>query len=231
MEHSKSSEVFSSVVNVHLLTENRLLRESLASVLLKRTGVCVAGISDSIDTASEDIAISHCEIVLTDCLTTERGTALLERLVEESRQIRVIIFGMEEDLDPFLKSAYLGIAGYILKDASASEMIAAIRSVAQGEAVYPPRLCLGLVQHLAQQARSWPRTSDCESGKRSLTHRQMELVRLVAKGLTNKEIAANLNLSEFTVKNHMRRILKQMDAGNRYEAVDAVRATGYLRVV
>lgn len=228
MEHSRS-EVFSSVVNVHLLTENRLLRESLASVLLKRTGICVAGISDNIDTAAEGIASSHCEIVLTDCLTTERGTALLGRLVEESP--RVIVFGMEEDLETFLKSAYLGIAGYILKGASASEMIGAIRSVAQGEAVYPPRLCMGLVQHLAQQARSWPRTADCESGRRSLTHRQLELVRLVAKGLTNKEIAASLNLSEFTVKNHMRRILRQMDAGNRYEAVDAVRATGYLSVV
>jgi DNA-binding NarL/FixJ family response regulator len=56
----------------------------------------------------------------------------------------------------------------------------------------------------------------------------LELVNLVAKGMTNKEIATKLNLSEFTVKNHIRRILKQVDAEDRQEAVNVIRATGYL---
>jgi DNA-binding NarL/FixJ family response regulator len=57
--------------------------------------------------------------------------------------------------------------------------------------------------------------------------RQQQLVALVAKGLTNKEIASRLNLSEFTVRNHIHRILKQVDAGSRSEAVDVIRASGY----
>jgi DNA-binding NarL/FixJ family response regulator len=60
--------------------------------------------------------------------------------------------------------------------------------------------------------------------KPSLTLRQRQLVTLVAQGLTNKEIASQLNLSEFTVKNHLHRIMKQMDADTRYEAVESVRA-------
>jgi DNA-binding NarL/FixJ family response regulator len=60
--------------------------------------------------------------------------------------------------------------------------------------------------------------------KPNLTLRQMQLVTLVAQGLTNKEIASQLNLSEFTVKNHLYRIMKQVDAGTRYEAVETVRA-------
>jgi DNA-binding NarL/FixJ family response regulator len=60
-----------------------------------------------------------------------------------------------------------------------------------------------------------------------LTLRQQELVGLVAKGLTNKEIASRLNLSEFTVRNHIHRILKQVDAGSRSEAVETIRAYGY----
>jgi DNA-binding CsgD family transcriptional regulator len=64
--------------------------------------------------------------------------------------------------------------------------------------------------------------------KFGLTHRQSQLVALVARGLTNKEIAANLNLSEFTVKNHLRRIMKQVDVDSRHEAVDVIRASGFL---
>jgi DNA-binding NarL/FixJ family response regulator len=64
--------------------------------------------------------------------------------------------------------------------------------------------------------------------KLGLTYRQNQLMTLVARGLTNKEIAANLNLSEFTVKNHLHRIMKQIHAENRHDAVSVVRAAGYL---
>ena len=67
--------------------------------------------------------------------------------------------------------------------------------------------------------------------KLGLTYRQRQLVSLVARGLTNKEIAANLNLSEFTVKNHLHRIMKRVQAESRHEAVDVVRAGGVLPVV
>ena len=64
-----------------------------------------------------------------------------------------------------------------------------------------------------------------------LTIRQQQLICLVAKGLTNKEIALRLNLSEFTIKNHIHRIMKQVEAGNRYEVVEAARASGYTLTV
>jgi DNA-binding NarL/FixJ family response regulator len=64
-----------------------------------------------------------------------------------------------------------------------------------------------------------------------LTNRQRQLVALLAGGLSNKEIAANLNLSEFTVKNHIHRIMREVDAENRYEVVDVVRASGLLPAI
>lgn len=66
------------------------------------------------------------------------------------------------------------------------------------------------------------------ASKLGLTYRQRELIALVAQGLTNKEIAARLNLSEFTVKNHVHRIMRNVEAGTRQEAVDVVRARGFL---
>jgi len=216
-------------VSVHLLTENRLLRDSLARLLSKKANISVAGVSGNLEAASQELADSRPEIILTDCLLATRDMCLLRKLFEQAPEIKVVLFGMEETFDACLKAAHLGAAGYVLKDASASEIIAAVIAVAQGEAVYPPKLCMKLIEHLAQQSCRGTLVEEQEGvNKLSLTHRQLELVSLVAKGLTNKEIAVSLNLSEFTVKNHMRRIMKQVDAQDRFEAVDVIRSTGFL---
>ena len=136
---------------------------------------------------------------------------------------------MDEDPTTFLRSASLGICGYLPKDASAAEIIAAVRAVAQGEAACPPKLLMTLIQHVAQQARAQATAANQEeAAKCSFTNRQLELLDLVAQRLTNKEIAARLNLSEFTVKNHLRRIMRQVDAQSRSEAVNLIRASGLL---
>jgi DNA-binding NarL/FixJ family response regulator len=135
-----------------------------------------------------------------------------------------VLFGMDDDPCTFWQAACLGINGYLLKDASANEIIGAVRAVAHGEAVCPPHLCMALIQRLAQRSRTDLPESAGFPTKPSLTHRQMQLVDLVAKGMTNKEIAANLNLSEFTVKNHIHRIMKQVDADSRHQVVEMVRA-------
>lgn len=86
-----------------------------------------------------------------------------------------------------------------------------------------------LIQHLRKKRVEKVEPSHPQNGDRKvLTPRQLQLLRLVANDLTNKEIAANLNLSEFTVKNHIRRVMRQMEAASRYDAVNLVRATGQL---
>jgi DNA-binding NarL/FixJ family response regulator len=132
---------------------------------------------------------------------------------------------MEPDEEQFMAAVRSGVMGYLLNDTSAADLVAAVRAVYRGEAVCPPQLCSSLfrfVAHVVEQSpvkRAAPRPD--------LTMRQQQLVALVAKGLTNKEIASRLNLSEFTVRNHIHRILKQVDAESRSEAVDVLRASGY----
>jgi DNA-binding NarL/FixJ family response regulator len=118
-----------------------------------------------------------------------------------------------------------GVMGYLLKDASASELVAAVRAVHRGEAVCPPQLCSTLFQFVAHVIEEVPAKRTAR--RPDLTMRQQQLMALVAKGLTNKEIASRLNLSEFTVRNHIHRVLKQLDAGSRSEAVETIRAYGY----
>lgn len=135
------------------------------------------------------------------------------------------LVGMGADEEQFIAAIRSGATGYLLQDASASDVVAAVRAVFRGEAVCPPQLCSSLFRFVAQMAREIPVQN--APAKPDLTLRQQQLVTLVAKGLTNKEIASHLNLSEFTVRNHIHRILKQVDAGSRSEAVETIRAFGY----
>jgi two-component system NarL family response regulator len=217
------------VENVFLVAEHRLLRETLVRLLRKRSDVQVVGESRHFDSTAEQIIASQCHVLLLDSLTTEHAADLLRDLSEKAPQIKIVLFGMDEDPQSFLEAVRLGVSGYVVKDASAAEIVAAVRGVAHGEAVCSPRLCMTLFRHVARESYKKPPLTDHEARiKFGLTYRQSQLVALVARGMTNKEIAANLNLSEFTVKNHLRRIMRQVDADSRHEAVDVIRAGGLL---
>jgi DNA-binding NarL/FixJ family response regulator len=132
---------------------------------------------------------------------------------------------MDDDADIFLQAVRLGVSGYLLKNASASELVDALRNVAQGEAVCPPKFCKVLFQAVANEANQQAAIADQRADARfELTQRQRQLMSLVAMGMSNKEIATNLNLSEFTVKNHIYRVMKQVDAQTRHEACHRIGA-------
>jgi two-component system response regulator DegU len=215
--------------NVFLATENRLLRDTLARLLRKQAGIRVAGVAANAENISGQILESECDMILTDFSPTSSNSLRLRDLHEENSQIKIILIGMEDDPEVFLKAIYLGARGYVLKDASALEIVTAIRHVGRGDAVCPPNLCMVLIEHVwneeQRNLQSRRLTKACNS---RLTHRQVELMNLVADGLSNKEIATSLNLSQFTVKNHLRRVMRQVDATNRYDAVELVRASGLL---
>jgi len=215
--------------NVFLITENRLLRDTLARLLRKQSGIRVAGMGASLDNIFGTLVESACDTVLTDFSPGSSDSLVLHHLREEIPQLRIILIGMEDDPDLFVKAIHLGACGYMLKDASALEIVTAIRRVGHGEAVCPPNLCMVLIEYVWNEQRriaQSPRKTKASDSR--LTHRQVQLMNLVASGLSNKEIATTLNLSQFTVKNHLRRVMRQVDATNRYDAVELIRASGLL---
>jgi DNA-binding NarL/FixJ family response regulator len=213
---------------IYLIAEHRLLRESLVRLLRKKTDLQVVGESRLFDSSVQQVIESKCQVLLLD----SPAPKFLLELAEKAPHIKTVLFGMDEAPDVFLKAVQLGVSGYVVKEASAGDIVAAVRGVVQGNAVCSPSLCMSLFQHVAAEYRKRPANADREARvKFGLTHRQNQLLALVARGLTNKEIAANLNLSEFTVKNHLSRILKQVDVENRHEAVDLMRESGCLPAV
>jgi len=180
---------------------------------------------------SDEVLDSQCDIIVLDDLNTASllGPRLLDRL-QATGTVGVVLIDMQDDEEQFLTAVRSGVSGYLLSDASASDVVSAVRAVARGEAVCPPRLCLALFRFVAQAAIEAP--AQIKQGTmRGLTIRQQQLISLVARGLTNKEIASQLNLSEFTIKNHLHRIMKQVEVETRYEMVNAARASGYPVIV
>jgi DNA-binding NarL/FixJ family response regulator len=174
---------------------------------------------------------SQCDILVLDDLQLLPllGGRVVERR-EAQGALGVVLIGMEEDESQFLQAVRAGISAYLLNDASASDVVSAVRAAARGEAICPPKLCLALFHVVAQQSRQAPPAVKPKHLP-GLTIRQQQLISLVAQGLTNKEIAFRLNLSEYTIKNHIHRIMKQVEAASRSEAVQAARASGYSMIV
>jgi DNA-binding NarL/FixJ family response regulator len=219
----------SSATSVYVVAENRLLRETLVRLFRKRSDLCVVGENSYSGSVPEHIASAGSDLLLLDCLNpNHKSDDLICDLRESVPHIKVVLFGMDEDADTFLQAVRLGVNGYVLKSASAAELIDAVRAVAQGEAICPAKFCKVLFRTIASEANQKAAIAEQRAGMRfELTQRQRQLMSLVAMGLSNKEIAANLNLSEFTVKNHIYRVMKQVDAQNRHEAVSLIRAGGY----
>jgi two-component system nitrate/nitrite response regulator NarL len=215
----------SSSIRAFLLIENRLLREALVRLFRKRTDLTVVGQCSPSDETPLGVLESECNILVGDSFLPGHPPTGLATNCGTPPGCRVILIGMEPDEEQFLTAVRSGVVGYLLQDASASDVVSAVRAVSRGEAVCPPQLCSALFRFVAQTVREMPFQNS--ASKPDLTLRQQQLVTLVAKGLTNKEIASHLNLSEFTVRNHIHRILKQVDAGSRSEAVETIRAHGY----
>jgi DNA-binding NarL/FixJ family response regulator len=220
-----SELVPSSAIRTFLLIENRLLREALVRLFCKRCDLLVIGQSGYLDATLQCVLDSKCDVLVADSLQAPWLTALAALDSADEASFRTVVIARDSDEQNFLAAVRSGVTGYLLQDASASDVVAAVRAVFRREAVCPPQLCSTLFRFVAQTAREMPLQNS--HSKPDLTLRQQQLVSLVAKGLTNKEIASRLNLSEFTVRNHIHRILKQVDAGSRSEAVETIRAYGY----
>src|SRR5205807_837039 len=213
------------VVDVFLLAENRLLREALTKILKKKNNIRVVGAACFSPEALKQITDVAAQVLIVDSAAfTFSGVQIITRARKEIPSLKVVMVGMESDKEIFLRTVRAGIAGYLLKDASASEIAEAVHSVATGqEAVCPPNLCLVLFEYAARQSKQSPVFFNLQLG---LSRREQELVQLISCGLSNKEIANQLNLSDQTVKNHIHRILRKLGASDRLAAVEVCRAQG-----
>ena len=214
-------------IRIYVLEQNRVLRQGLLQMFRKHTGLTVVGDSKDCAASIEELTKISCDVLLFNSLGALHAIRQKAETVERLKQIKLVLFGMKEDPECFLQAVSLGACGYLLNEASSTEIIAAVRSVVQGEAICPPMLCKCLFDHHSKRSFLMSERAETRrSAANDLTCRQRQLMQRVAKGMTNKEVAASLRLSEFTVKNHLRRIRAHLQADSRHAAVDAIRTGG-----
>jgi DNA-binding NarL/FixJ family response regulator len=209
-------------IDVFLLTENRLLREALMRIFGERSELCLVAATALTPDIVQQVAASGADVLLSDSgANVLSDLQIIPELRKVAPQLRVVLLGMEPDAAMFLRAVRAGVLGYVLKDASSADVAVAIRSVARNEAFCPPTLCRALFDYVASPQVQ----GTCLQAKHpfGLTRREQQLVEIMGRGLTNKEIALQLNLSEQTVKNHVHRVLQKVGAGDRLEAVELCR--------
>lgn len=209
---------------VYLLAQNRLLREALSRILANKNDIVLVGSSSLSGASVKGIVAAAPHVLVTDSFAA--GSGQMDLVHEVQRQVsgvKLIAIGMDFDHQHFLEAIREGVMGYLATDASALEVIAAVRTVAGGGAVCSSTFCAFLFR-LAKQQHQMPSFRVRE--RLGLTCREQQLVGLVARGLTNKEIAAHLSLAENTVRNHIHRMLRKIGVGHRLAVVDACRMQG-----
>jgi len=219
------SEFPGAIASVFLLAENRLLREALLRILSKKDDIRVVGAGAYSVDMFDQVVATRANVVVLDSITpvlAEDG--VIRKLHRLNSSARVVMVGMEPDEAVFLRVVQAGAVGYVLKDASALEVSRTVRAVAAGEAVCPAALSRALFQWVVRHKPAIPSLHIKNS--LGLSRREQELAGLIQQGLTNKEMASRLNLSEQTVKNHVHHMLRKLGAPDRLAIVEACRNEG-----
>jgi DNA-binding NarL/FixJ family response regulator len=203
-------------IRVLVVDDQELFRRGLTMLLTVEPGIDVVGeAGDGIE--GTNLATSTTpDVVLLDIRMPKRSgieaCRAIKDVVPSTKIIMLTVSDEEADLYEAVKS---GAAGYLLKDSSIEEVAQAVRVVADGQSLISPSMAVKLIDEFKQMSRP---DRNQVPGLR-LTERELEVLRLVAKGMNNREIAKQLFISENTVKNHVRNLLEKLQLHSRMEAV------------
>jgi DNA-binding NarL/FixJ family response regulator len=207
--------------SVVVVDDHDVFRDGLVRLLAEREDIVVVG-----DAADGERALRLVERLAPDVVVMDlnlpgmSGTEAIRRLAATAPQSRVIVLTISVAESDVVEAIVAGACGYLLKDASIDEIVSGVRSAAVGESLLSPRIATGLLERLRDLAGD----DDGADHRTELTERELEVLRLVAQGLDNVEIADTLVISPQTAKNHVSNILAKLQLENRIQAaVHAVR--------
>jgi DNA-binding NarL/FixJ family response regulator len=201
-----------ATIKIFVIDAHPIIRQGLTTILEQYTEFRIVGDADSSTEALAKIEGLQPDIVIIDAFVPGgEGSEAITRLKEKQPQLKVLILTDINSEDNFLKAIKAGANGYLLKSVEPTELIETICLVTRGSAVvYSP-----MVVKLFEQSMR----GNGKNGGNGLSHREVEILQLVAQGDSTKEIADQCFVSQTTVKAHLRRIAEKLEAKNRAQAV------------
>jgi DNA-binding NarL/FixJ family response regulator len=214
------------MIRVFLVEDQALVREGIQSLLGFDRGITVVGSAADGEEALTAIPACRPDVVLLDMrLPRVSGLEVLRRLAVRGELPATIILTTFDDDEIVLEGLRAGARGYLLKDVSLSELVDAIRAVANGGTAVKPIVSGRVIAGLERNAAEFPHLDPPDP----LTEREVEVLRLMTGGYSNREIARALRVTEGTVKNHVSSILSKLGVRDRTRAVLQAVREGYLR--
>ena len=199
-----------------MVDDQELFRRGLIMLLSGDTDIEVVGEASDGITATELAVKTAPDVILLDVRMPRRtGVEACRGIKEAVPSAKIIMLTVSDEEADLYESVKNGASGYLLKDSSIEEVAQAIRVVNEGQSLISPSMAVKLIDEFKQMSKP-----EREQGPAlRLTDRELEVLRLVAKGLNNREVAKELFISENTVKNHVRNILEKLQLHSRMEAV------------
>jgi DNA-binding NarL/FixJ family response regulator len=203
-------------IRVLVVDDQELFRRGLTMLLAQDTDIEVVGEADD-GIAGTDLATTLApDVVLLDVRMPRRtGVEACRAIKEAVPSAKIIMLTVSDEEGDLYETVKNGASGYLLKDSSIEEVAQAIRVVNEGQSLISPSMAVKLIDEFKQMSKP----DKQQSTALKLTERELEVLRLVARGLNNREVAKELFISENTVKNHVRNILEKLQLHSRMEAV------------
>lgn len=201
-----------SMIRVLIADDHKMVREGLRRILEFDGEIQVIDEADNGEECIKKIRSSKPDIVLLDInMPVMNGIEALQEIRKKKLKTKVIILTVHNEIEYLLRAVDIGIDGYVLKDSDAHELIRAVTSVYEGDKFIQPSLIPLLNSKLIARDLDAVRLEQ-------LSKREIEVLKLVAVGMFNKEIGVELGISERTVKNHLSSIFKKIDSSDRTQA-------------
>lgn len=212
-------ELVMDTVSVLIVDDQRLVREGVASLLEIQEGVEVIGTAVDGNQAVQFALDNKPDVILMDVrMPIMDGIAATQQIKRQLPSCQIIMLTTFDDEEYIIRSLQAGASGYLLKDIPAEDLAQAVRLVHAGIYQLAPAVAGKLVGQFGSPARSGGRLKQVTGKIGDLTEREVEVLRLVATGATNREIAEVLVVSEGTVKNHVSNILSRLGLRDRIQA-------------
>jgi DNA-binding NarL/FixJ family response regulator len=216
-EHGKTlCPYFMRKNRILIIEDNRILRDGITTMLKEKTDMLVVAAVESADTILLKTIKIKPHVILVDVgLKGLNGSSVIGLLREKFPEVKVIGIGCIPTQSNIVEFVEAGASGFILKDATAKEFLEVIRSVAQGAKVLPPSLTGSLFSFVVELALK--KGNGTITNTVRMTKREHEIMLLIADGMSNKEIAHQLNIATHTVKSHVHNIMEKSTVHTRFQ--------------